>query len=438
MSNFMLKFNGMKKLASILAFAVLAVVLWSCGQGKNKATETAAVKPDSSNAGLRLQPGFSALKVAENTGSPRHIVVTPQGDIYVKLSAPVGGKGILRLRDTNGDGRAEETTGFGNYGGTGIAIKKNYLYASSDEEVFRYKLNDKGEVTNPDQPEKIITGLISKGQHSSKSITLDDAGNIYVNIGAYSNSCQEQDRTKGSKGMMPCPILEKAGGIWQFSADKLNQSYPEGIKYATGLRNVVGLDWNTQLNQLFVMQHGRDQLHDLFPELYDDKASAELPAECMYALKKGDNAGWPYIYYDQLQHKKIMAPEYGGDGKKEGGQDAIDPVVAFPGHLAPNGLLFYTGNQFPARYKNGAFIAFHGSWNRAPLPQAGYFVVFVPFENGKPTGKWEIFADGFSGVATVDAAHGAQHRPCGLAQGPDGSLYVTDDLKGTIYRIIYR
>ena len=277
----MLKFNGMKKLASILAFAVLAVVLWSCGQGKNKATETAAVKPDSSNAGLRLQPGFSALKVAENTGSPRHIVVTPQGDIYVKLSAPVGGKGILRLRDTNGDGRAEETTGFGNYGGTGIAIKKNYLYASSDEEVFRYKLNDKGEVTNPDQPEKIITGLISKGQHSSKSITLDDAGNIYVNIGAYSNSCQEQDRTKGSKGMMPCPILEKAGGIWQFSADKLNQSYPEGIKYATGLRNVVGLDWNTQLNQLFVMQHGRDQLHDLFPELYDDKASAELPAECM-------------------------------------------------------------------------------------------------------------------------------------------------------------
>jgi glucose/arabinose dehydrogenase len=186
------------------------------------------------------------------------------------------------------------------------------------------------------------------------------------------------------------------------------------------------------------MQHGRDQLHDLFPELYDDKASAELPAECMYALKKGDNAGWPYIYYDQLQHKKIMAPEYGGDGKKEGGQDAIDPAIAFPGHLAPNGLLFYTGNQFPARYKNGAFIAFHGSWNRAPLPQAGYFVVFVPFENGKPTGKWEVFADGFSGVAVVNAANGAQHRPCGLAQGPDGSLYVTDDLKGTIYRIIYR
>jgi glucose/arabinose dehydrogenase len=155
----------------------------------------------------------------------------------------------------------------------------------------------------------------------------------------------------------------------------------------------------------------------------------------MYALKEGDNAGWPYLYYDDVKHKKMQGPEYGGDGVKEADAKYANPVAAYPGHLAPDGLLFYTGNQFPEKYKNGAFIAFHGSWNRAPEPQAGYFVVFQPFKNGKPDGKWEVFADGFAGPQK-DPGH-ADHRPCGLAQGADGSLYVSDDTKGTIYKITY-
>ena len=395
-----------------------------------------AVVPDADNAGLKLPTGFGALKVAENVGRARHIAVTAQGDLIIKLDKAVNNKGVLRLHDSKGDGKADVITGMGNYGGTGIAIKNGYLYASSNTEVFRYKLDDKNEIINPDAPEKIITGL-GTGQHPSKSIVLDNENHIYVNQGAYSNSCQEVDRTKGSKGKMPCPVLDNAAGIWQYSADKPNQTLADGIRYATGLRNVVGLDWNQQTNSLFVMQHGRDQLHDNWPELFDEKQSAELPSECMYEIKKGSNAGWPYIYYDHIQHKKILAPEYGGDGKKEGGQDAIDPAIAFPGHMAPNGLLFYTGNMFPAKYKNGAFIAFHGSWNRAPLPQEGYYVVFVPFKNGKPVGEWEVFANGFSGLAEVKSPGDAKHRPCGLAQGPDGSLFVTDDARGTVYRIIY-
>lgn len=424
----------------LLAVIIPGILLLGACQTTTTTTTVTApgkIMTDTGNAGLILPAGFSALVVADSTGKARHLAVTAQGDIYIKLGALEGGKGILRLRDTNGDGRADEKTSFGNYAGTGISLKKDYLYASSDEEVFRYKLNEKGDVVNPDQPEKIITGLISRGEHESKSVTLDNDGNIYVNIGAFSNSCQEADRQPHSRGRMPCPVLDSAGGIWQFRADVLNQSYGKGIRYATGLRNVVGLDWNTQLNQLYVMQHGRDQLNTIAPEFYDEKANAELPAETMYALKKGDNAGWPYIYYDPIQNKKIMAPEYGGDGKKEGGKDAIDPAMAFPAHMAPNGLLFYTGDQFPARYKNGAFIAFHGSWNRAPLPQQGFYVVFVPFENGKPSGKWEVFANGFSGVDEVSGTKSAKHRPCGLAQGPDGSLYVSDDTHGTIYRIIY-
>ena len=178
-------------------------------------------------------------------------------------------------------------------------------------------------------------------------------------------------------------------------------------------------------------------LHTLYPDLYDQKTSAILPAETLYRINEGDDAGWPYIYYDQVQKKKILAPEYGGDGKKTGGENALDPVAAFPGHLAPNALLFYTGDMFPEKYKNGAFIAFHGSWNRAPERQAGYLVAFVPFKNGMPSGDWEVFADGFAGPGDILSPSDAEHRPTGLAQGPDGSLYVSDDSGGTLYRIVH-
>ena len=328
--------------------------------------------------------------------------------------------------------------GFGNYGGTGVMLYKGYLYTASNSEIFRYKLDANEQVIDTNARETIVTGLLDKGTHETKSIMMDDAGNMYIPIGCPLNSCQQEDRKRGSMGIPGCPLLEISGGVWQFKPDKLNQTYADGIRYATGLRNVVAVDWNRQTNQLYVMQHGRDQLNSIFPDLFDQKQNAEIPAECMYALKKGDDAGWPFIYYDPLKQKKMLAPEYGGDGKVEGSSEYIDPVVAFPAHMAPNDILFYTGNQFPPRYKNGAFIAFHGSWNRGPEPQAGYFVAFQPFKNGKPEGKWEIFADGFSGSPEKTASGRADHRPCGLAQGPDGSLYVTDDTKGAIYKITYR
>ena len=341
------------------------------------------------------------------------------------------------MEDANGDGIAEKISGWGKYGGTGIYVKGNQLYASSDDAVYLYQLDANGEVTNPTAPKTIIQNLHSRRQHASKSITLDPQGNIYVNIGAYSNACQEKDRSVGSKGMMPCPILDSAGGVWKFDGKKENQSYAEGKRYATGLRNVIGLDWNNQTNSLFVTQHGRDQLNTFYPTMYTDAQNADLPAETMYEMKEGDDAGWPYVYYDPFQKKKILSPEYGGDGKLEGGKNALDPLVAFPAHMAPMALLFYKGNQFPAKYKEGAFISFHGSWNRAPLPQEGYFVAFVPFKNGKPAGEWEIFANGFAGADNNKTPRGAKARPCGLTEGPDGSLYVSDDSKGAIFKISF-
>ena len=448
----------MKKIFSYaITLWVLLAIATACGNNapktENTSKDTAAAaepkkdstedeskkSPVSGDVQLKLPGGFTAIEVTPGIGPARHLVVDSKGDIYVKMSDAHGNKGIIELKDKNGDGIADETTSFGNYGGTGIAIKNGYLYASSNSEVFRYKLNANDEVADPNNPEKIVTGLVDRGQHNSKSIALDDAGNIYVNIGAPSNACQVQDRTKGSRGQDPCPILETAGGIWQFKANKLNQSYPEGVRYCTGIRNIVGLDWNRKEKQLYAMQHGRDQLHDFYPDMYDDKQSAELPAEEMFLVKKGSNFGWPYCYYDEFQNKKILGPEYGGDAKKQGRCAGVDqPIMAFPGHLAPNALLFYTGSQFPEHYRNGAFICFHGSWNRAPESQAGFFVVFVPFKNGKPSGKYEVFADGFTGVAVVKGPGQAKHRPMGLAMGPDGAIYVSDDVKGTIWKIVYR
>lgn len=416
----------MKKLVFLLLpiVAITGFVLFN-------AFKTPVNTDDNANAGLTLPAGFNAEEIADNLGDARHLVVTPQNDIYVHLAGPRNGKGIIVLHD--GGGKATVKTGFADYGGTGIYIKNGYLYASSDRDVYRYKLNAKDEVINPGSPERIITGLVARRMHQPKAICLDNNGNIYVNIGAYSNICSDYDKDK--KG---CPVLNDAAGIWEFKADKPNQKQSDGIRFATGLRNVVGMAWNQQDNRLFAMQHGRDALHDLYPNLYSVHQSAELPAECMFELKKGDNAGWPYVYYDWMQHKNMLGPEYGGDGKKGADPKYLEPVAAYPGHYAPDGLLFYTGNQFPAKYKNGAFIAFHGSWNRAPEPQAGYCVVFQPFKNGKPSGKWEVFADGFAGTAEQKASGRAIHRPCGLAEGPDGSLYVSDDNHGTIYKITYK
>ncbi len=416
------------KLLQVMTLALIAVTL--------SALKDKPWQEGPENAGLTVPQGFFAVKLIEGIGKARHLIVTPKGSIYVRLAKPVNNQGTLVLQESNG--KATVKSGFGNYGGTGVRLYKDHLYVASNSEIFRYKVDANEQVINPDAPETIVTGLVDKGTHETKSIVMDNAGNMYIPIGCPSNSCQIEDRKRGSLGQPGCPLLETSGGVWQFKPDKPGQTYADGVRYATGLRNVVGVDWNQQTNQLYVMQHGRDQLDNLFPDLFNAKQNAETPAECMYALKKGDNAGWPFIYYDRLQGKKILAPEYGGDGKKEGSAEYIDPVVAFPAHMAPNEILFYTGNQFPAKYKNGAFVAFHGSWNRSPEPQAGYYVVFQPFKNGKPSGNWEVFADGFSGSPEKTASGRADHRPCGLAQGPDGSLYITDDVKGAIYKISFK
>ena len=262
---------------------------------------------------------------------------------------------------------------------------------------------------------------------------------MYVPFGSPSDVCQVFDRIPESPGQDPCPQLAEHAGIWMFDPNKKNQTIKDGKRFATGIRSVVAITWNPLDKNIYIVQHGRDELHRTWPEKYRQWQSVLLPAEEFLRIKQGTDAGWPYYYYDQIQKKKLLNPEYGGDGKKEGnGSKYEQPLIGFPAHFAPNDILFYTGDQFPERYRNGAFIAFHGSTIRSPYSQAGYFVAFVPFKNGNPSGPWEVFADGFAGKDTIVNTSDAEHRPMGLAQGPDGSLYVSDSEKGTIWRIMYK
>ena len=397
-------------------------------------------------ADISLPPGFTASVFHPGLGKARHIVVRGNGDVYVALrrtlaSPRIGSEaspgGLAALRDTDGDGTADVVERFGRSDvGTGIAIHKGHLYFSTDQAVYRVALDD-GLV--PDAtPELIAGGFPVQRAHSAKPITFDGTGSMYVNSGAPSNACQTQTRQAGSAGLMPCPQLQRSGGIWRFDAERPWQDQlRDGEHFATGTRQIVALEYNPAVEQLYFVMHGRDQLDTLWPDYYSAAERAELPAEEFHAVEAGDDFGWPYTYYDPMRDARMRAPEYGGDGKATREEGFKKPLIAFPAHWGPNDLIFYAGENFPGRYRGGAFVAFHGSWNRAPLPQGGYKVAFVPLRDGAPAGEWEVFADGFAGVDPLRSPGDAEHRPTGLAQAPDGALYVTDSVGGRIWRISY-
>lgn len=418
---------------------LLASILVGCENSK----PTLSGDPD--DGGLVLPEGFEALVVVDSVGPLRHLSVDKDGDIYGKLKTPAEDGSVIAIRDTSGDGKADRIRKFGAIGRdegnfqTGARIHNGHLYVSSDLAVYRYDLRS-GDLVPTEAPDTIVADDHEHGthEHIAKPLSFDDRGHLYVPFGAPTNACQDPKRTPGAPGQDPCPELERHAGIWRFDDSKTHQTQAGGTKFATGLRSIVAIDWNSEDEHLYAVQHGRDNLHRLWPNKFSRWENALLPAEEFFRITEEDHFGWPYCYYDQLQEKKVLAPEYGGDGELVGRcSQYSDPIIGFPGHFAPNGLKFYRADQFPDHYRGGAFIAFHGSTIRNPYPQAGYFVGFVPFQNGKPTGGWEVFANGFAGVNPIVNTGDAAHRPGGLAVGPDGSLYVTEDNEGKIWRIMY-
>ena len=431
-----------RRLLPIVGVAAIALVVVAESLPRN-ASARVAVACDPDNGGLTLPAGFCATVFADSLGAPRHLTVQPNGDVYVDVNPRRGGGesgsgigpggGVLYLKDTDGDGHADVKEKIGDGGGTDVAVANGFLYATSRNNVVRYAMAD-GKV-NKTAIDTLIRDMPTGG-HVAYNFVVDGKV-LYLNIGSPSNSCQAKDRQNESRGVDPCVELDTRAGIWQFDALKPNQTAADGQRFVTGIRNAVGLAMNSTEHVLYTMQHGRDQLFQNWGKLFTVEQSAEWPAEEMFRLTKGDDFGWPYCFFNPELKLKVLAPEYGGDGKTPGRcAQKKSNVVYFPGHWAPNALLFYTGSQFPVGYKNGAFVAFHGSWNRAPLPQGGFNVTFVPFAGGKPSGPYQVFADGFSPEGKPSPS--GLHRPTGLAQGPDGALYVSDDAGGRIWKISYK
>jgi glucose/arabinose dehydrogenase/cytochrome c5 len=404
--------------------------------------------PDN-DAGLSLPHGFCSTIFADKIGHARQLAVTPEGTIYLNTwsgayynnDTPPAGGFLVALKDTKGTGHADVNIRFGPtyangaHGGTGIWLYKNWLYAELNDRIVRYALK-KGETAPSAKAETILSGMPISGDHPMHPFTIDAQGNLFVSMGSATNACEKKNRMPHSPGRHPCVELDTRAGVWRYDANKTDQVFSPRERYATGLRNGEGFDFDAS-GRLFVTQHGRDQLHEEWSELYTADQGFELPAEEVMILKEGANYGWPTCYYDGTQKRLVLAPEYGGDGgKKVGDCDKFEPpIAAFPAHWAPNDLKIYKGSQFPKGYQGGAFIAFHGSWNRAPGPQGGYNIVFQPLSDGKAFGDYIVFADGFAGKYKEPGR--AAHRPSGLAIGPDGALYITDDKAGRVWRVTY-
>ncbi|HEV2291434.1 MAG TPA: PQQ-dependent sugar dehydrogenase [Gemmatimonadales bacterium] len=375
---------------------------------------------DPGNAGLILPPGFCATLFGEGLGSPRNVTVLPNGDV---VAARQRGGAVL-LRDTTGDGHADIVDYFGNDPATGIAYARGWLYLGADDRILRWKWTP-GQQVPEAAPVVVARGLPADGDHGAKPIVVRN-GTVYVDLGSATNSCQVDNRRPRSRGIDPCTELDIRAGIWTFAAGGTDQVPAAGHRFATGLRNAEAFAFEPTTGTMWMAVHGRDQLGDNWG--FSDSLNAELPAEEFGPVPAGADYGWPYCYYDELQGKKVTAPEYGGDGRRTGrcAGKAL-PVIGFPGHWAPMSLAFYDGTAFPPEYRGGAFLAFHGSWNRAPLPQAGFRVVYIPFTGGKATGAFRTFATARPGVT---------FRPSGLAVGPDGALYIASDAAGKIWRVV--
>src|SRR5438309_1986598 len=368
--------------AGLIIGVLVATGSWLAAREQQPTTTTQACAED--NGGITLPAGFCATVFADNIGHARHLVVAPNGVVYVNTwsgrydgnDTPPAGGFLVALRDTNGDGRADVTLRFGDSvqtggaGGTGITLYRGALFAEVNDRIVRYALPATGIVPTA-APTVIVSGLPLTGDHPMHPFAIDARGALYVNSGSATNACQVQNRMPKSPGHQPCTELETRAGIWRYEAERTGQRFSPAERFVTGIRNAGGIAVDSTGIGIYATQHGRDQLAENWPALYKPEQGANLPAEELLKVERGADYGWPECYFDDTQQKLVLAPEYGGDGGKAVGVCAQKrvPLAVFPAHWAPNDLALYYGSQFPAHYRGGAFIAFHGSWNRAPFPQ---------------------------------------------------------------------
>lgn len=358
-----------------LAATTLALLGTGCAQSSTGVAQS-----------LKVPAGFSVNLYADGFKKPRFMVVASNGDV---LLSDTGAGIVYVLPDRNRDGKADGKQVFasGLNQPHGLAIRGGFLYVANTDGVVRFPYRA-GDVKASAAPTKLVD-LPGGGGHSTRTVEFGPDGRMYVSVGSTCNVCEESD--------------PKRAAIWVYDADGKN-----GQPYATGLRNAVGIEWFG--GQLYATNNGRDQLGD------------DLPPEGFYKVKQGGFYGWPYCYTTQPGQAQVWDRDF---GKKTADTcKAATPAFALTtAHSAPLGLAFYTGKTFPAAYQGQIFAALHGSWNRSE--KSGYKVITIDPQTGKVTDFLTGFLRGQNVVG----------RPVDLAVAADGSLLLTDDGEGRVWRI---
>ena len=390
-----------------------------------------AAEPD----GLILPPGFHASVVASGIKGLRHLAVRPDGDLYASTRGAEG-SGIVAIH-LDRDRRMASSQSFGSVaGGTGLRLYDGWLYASSPTAIYRFRLAP-GMLVPAAAPELVVDGLPAKG-FSNRVLAFDARGGLFVGVGGGGNICADETPGSAPVGRRPCPDLATRAGVWRFAADRPGQHFPaDGERYVTGLRDIDALDWRAG-DALYGVTHGRNGTAATWPQRVTS-ADEDAIGEDMYRFAKGDDLGWPYTYYDSVRRRRVDAPEYGDAPPAAPAGGYTTPLLSLPAHAAPLDMLFYRGRAFPPAYRGGAFVALHGGLGPDTAEgRSGYSVAFVPFGKAGPSATWATFADGFAGATPASrTVKRAAYRPVGLAEAPDGALYVADSVQGRIWRITY-
>lgn len=342
---------------------------------------------------LNLPAGFQISVFAKDLGNSRNLAVAPDGTVYVTRREEGD---ILALRDRNKDGRADEklTVAKGFPYVNGITIRQNRLYFVTDRELYVANLQQGG----IGKPQRLIDDLPDGGQHPNRTLAFGPDGLLYISVGSSCNACDESNQEHAT----------------------MLQVQPDGSKrtiFARGLRNTIPFGWHPQTGEFWGLDHGTDWRGN------------DQPPEELNRLQAGQHYGWPFCWGDR-QPDVYLSSDPEGATKKEFCQKTQSPALTYTAHSAPLAMTFYTASQFPAQYRNDAFVTMRGSWNRNP--PVGYKVVRLRYENGKPV-AFEDFITGFLNPKQMTQFG----RPVGIATAPDGSLLFTDDTNGVIYRVSY-
>ncbi len=342
-------------------------------------------------ATLKIAEGFGISVFARDLKAPRMMAVSKEGHVYVTRRAPLNDVILIRQND----GKAETPVTVASIKDVhGIALRDNKLYLSAVRELFVAEIQENGALS---EPVKLYDDLPDAGQHPNRTMAFDPEGRLFLSVGSTCNACPE-------------PNIENATML-EIKPDGSGRSI-----FATGLRNTIGFDWHPETGNLYGMDHGIDWLGD------------DTQREELNHIVKGKNYGWPYVFENGKPNPADDPEKMTGMSWEEYAATCEAPVLTETAHSAPMALIFYQGTAFPADCRGDAFVTFHGSWNRGEA--SGYKVMRLKFKDGQPA-AFEDFLTGFY----VPGDKGQFGRPCGLALMPDGSMLLSDDGSGIIYRI---